>query len=129
MKVLELFETPSIFNQDIGKSTDHPNVNHSSPVDPEVNYLDDLKFYIDNNNKIQMKLMVPAIDKHQQSGNIKDAYKFYLRPIEICAKVYCKKYGLEKYIGDIFSKNGIVDLAKAYAEQNDNIFNNRDGED
>ena len=45
----------------------------------EVNWLDDLKFFIDNDTDVLSKQFFPAIRRHQAMPG-PDAYKFYMNP-------------------------------------------------
>ena len=110
MKLLELFSQPD----DSGNKDDR--------LDPEINYLEDLKFFIDNNNNILSKLFFPAITKHKKQGNTEDSYKLYIEPVKKSIDIYCKKYELDDFKDKIFSDNAVLDISKKFAqEQNDHI--------
>jgi hypothetical protein len=83
--------------------------------DANIDWADDLKFFIDNDNKMLEKYIFPALKKHEKYAGHPKAYKIYLKPVKSCAKIYCDKYNVEdsekKFTDDV-----IITLAKKIAE-------------
>ena len=91
--------------------------NEDPRLNPDINYLDDLKFYIDNDNDIVSNVLFPAIKKHRQNPDDETSYKFYVKPLKQCAEHYADKYELSDIKDDIFSNESILELAKRIAEE------------
>jgi len=85
--------------------------------DPEVDYLDDLKFWISNNDDLVSKVLMPAVKKHKEHRGNTDGYKFYLEPIKKCCNLYCDKFDLSDSKNEIFGPNEIIKLAKKIASE------------
>ena len=60
----------------------------------DIDWLGDLKFFIDNDNAVLNRLIFPTIVKHERCVEEKDAYKLYYKPIKECLKIYIKKYDI-----------------------------------
>ena len=118
MKLFELFDVEL-----------SPEKKEDKRLDPEINYLDDLKFFVDNDDQLLSKVFFPAVKKHKDNPEDQDAYKHYLDPIHTTIKIYCKKYNLDDIKEKIFHKAGVVDLAKKFAEEQAKHIKNKDYED
>jgi hypothetical protein len=91
----------------------------------DVNWKDDLKFFIDNDNEVLSNVMFPAIKKHKQYGDHPEAYKIYVKPIQKCSKMYMTKFDIpEKTI----TKGDIIELARRVAEEQSGYIKNGDYE-
>jgi len=84
--------------------------------EPEIDWGDDLKFYIDNDSDLLANHLFPAIMKHQQFHGRPDAYKFYIKPLEHCCEDYCAKFDINDK-NKKFTPEVIIDLAKKIAEE------------
>lgn len=82
----------------------------------EVDWLDDLKFFIDNDDDALDRYFFPAIKKHKKYKGHPDAYKLYIKSIEHCKDNYCKKFEIDEP-EEKFPKDKIIDLAKRFAEE------------
>lgn len=82
----------------------------------EIDWFDDLKHYMDNNNDILNNYFFPAVKKHQQHISHPDAYKLYLKPISRCLEAYCEEFQIEDK-EEKFPSNKLVELAKKIAEE------------
>lgn len=82
----------------------------------DIDWLDDLKFYIDNDNSMLQKNLFPAIEKHKKHIDHPDAYKIYLAPIKRCCENYCEKFEIED-AEEKFSKEKLIELAKHIAQE------------
>jgi hypothetical protein len=94
----------------------------AAPKDqPDIDWLDDLKFYIDINNELLSNQLFPAIKKHTKYVGNPNAYKLYVKPLERCCEDYCNKFEIENP-GEKFPKEQLIELAKKIAfEQEQNI--------
>jgi hemerythrin-like domain-containing protein len=95
-------------------------------LDPEINYLDDLKVFIDNEDSVLSKFFFPAIHKHKDHGDQEDSFKLYLHPVKQTIPVYCKKYNLEDIQDQVFSKEDIIKVAKKFAEEQQRHIKKKD---
>lgn len=102
MKLMELFQTT-------------PNANQK--YDSEVDYLNDLKFWVSNNDDMLTKVFFPAIQKHKQHFDNKDVYKVYLNPLKKCCEAYCREYDLMHSMDEIFSDEKLAELAHTMANE------------
>lgn len=82
----------------------------------DVDWLDDLKFYIDNDNDMLQKNLFPAIEKHKNHVDNPDAYKIYLMPIKRCCDSYCERFEIED-VEEKFPKEKLIELAKHIADE------------
>jgi hypothetical protein len=82
----------------------------------EVNWLEDLHFYIDNNDKMLEKYFFPAIKRHKEHQGNPNVFKVYIRPIEHCLDSYCQKYDISDK-AEKFPKEKIIELAKQFAQE------------
>ena len=82
----------------------------------DIDWLDDLKFFIDNNDDMLDTQFFPAIKKHKEHQGHPDVYKVYVRPIEHCKEAYCSKFEIED-AEEKFPKEKLIELAKRIAEE------------
>ena len=82
--------------------------------DQEIDWLDDLHFYIDNNDKMLEQYFFPAVERHKEHLNNPNVFKVYIRPIERCLDHYCEKYDINDR-AEKFPKEKIIELAKRFA--------------
>ena len=78
-----------LLNELFAKSIEEP-----KKYDPEVDYLDDLKFWISNNDEALSKMLMPAIHQQRSQANEEGNYKLYIKPLANCAEDYCAKFDL-----------------------------------
>lgn len=96
--------------------------------DAGIDWADDLKFFIDNDNDVLSKVMFPAIRKHQRYVDHPKAFKLYVKPLETCAEMYCKKFQVENF-SEKFPKQSLLELAKKIAEEQNKIISRGEYED
>jgi hypothetical protein len=84
--------------------------------DQDVDWVGDLKFYIDNENRLLEKYFFPAVKKHKDYIGNPNAYKIYLRAIKPCLADYCKTFNI-KDPKEKFSEDDLENLARQMAEQ------------
>jgi hypothetical protein len=82
----------------------------------DVNWLDDLKFFIDNNDDMLDTQFFPAIKRHKEHQGNPNVYKVYIRPINHCKEAYCNKFEIED-ADEKFPKEKLIELAKRFAEE------------
>ena len=68
----------------------------------DIDWLNDLKLFIDDNNIILTKIMMPAIEMHKQHPDHPAAHKLYIKPLNRCADLYCKKFEIKDAVEDLF---------------------------
>lgn len=105
-------------------------VNADGPqqAEDEINWLDDLKFYIDNDDAALTTHLFPAINKHKEHKGHPDAYKLYVPGLTKCAEEYCKKYETESPANELFPKDAIIELARNMAEVQEEFIKKGDYE-
>ena len=93
--------------------------------DQDINWLDDLKFYIDNENSLLNQHIFPTVKKHQQYVGHPDVYKLYLRAIKPCLEDYCKTFNIED-AEEKFPVDQLVELAKYMASEQEKFIKEGD---
>jgi len=93
----------------------------------EIDWIGDLKAFIDDNESLLSKRILPAIDKHKQHLKNPNAYKIYIKAIKLCADDYCNAFDIAEK-SEIFPTEKIIELAKIYAEQQENFIGRGDYE-
>ena len=114
MKLMEIFSSPSRVEI------------KDKRLDPEINYLEDLKYFIDNENPVLSKFFFPAISKHKDSGDDEHSYRLYIIPVKKSIDVYCDKFKLNDIRDQLFSKESIIKIAKRFAEEQKKHIGNKD---
>jgi hypothetical protein len=94
----------------------------------DINWVEDLKFFMDNDNEALSNVMFPAIKKHMNYRGHPDAYKIYIKPIQSCKEMYCNKYKVEDP-GEKFTKETIIKMARNIAGQQEKFIERGDYED
>jgi hypothetical protein len=82
----------------------------------DIDWIGDLKFFIDNDSDTLSKQFFPAIKRHEQYKGHPDAYKLYIRPLEGVCETYCKKFDIDNK-NEIFTKEKLIELAKHFASE------------
>ncbi len=91
----------------------------------EIDWLDDLKFFIDNDDKMLTNYFFPAVKRHKENKGNPEVFKVYLRPIEHCLDHYCEKYDIENR-QEKFPKEQLIALAKKFAEEQEKFIDDDD---
>lgn len=93
----------------------------------DIDWIGDLKFYMDNDNDMLSRYMFPAVKKHKQYLEHPRAYKIYIKPLNGCLDHYCQKYKVTDR--DVkFPEEALVALAKAIADEQKKHLENGDYE-
>jgi hypothetical protein len=91
----------------------------------DIDWIGDLKFFIDNDDAILNQHFFPAIKKHEQYQGHPDAYKIYLKPLHTCLETYCNKFEVEDP-GNKFPKEKLIELARKFAMQQERFMERGD---
>lgn len=100
-----------------------------APKDNEqdIDWMGDLKFFIDNDEKMLGNYFFPAVKKHKEHKGNPNAYKLYMRPLESCLSHYKEKFQIEE-AEEKFPKDKLIELAKKIAEEQERFMENGDYE-
>jgi hypothetical protein len=82
----------------------------------DIDWIGDLKFFIDNENNILSNHFFPAVKKHEKYIDHPDAYKLYLKPIHRSLESYCKKFNI-KDAEKKFPKDSLIELARLICDE------------
>jgi len=82
----------------------------------EIDWLDDLKFFIDNDDQMLNQYFFPAVKRHKEHKGHPKVFQVYIKPIQNCLNHYCDKYDVDDREGK-FPKEKLIDLAKKFAEE------------
>lgn len=93
----------------------------------DIDWIDDLKFFIDNNDDILENYIFPAVRRQENNLNNKDSFKLYLKPLRICIKKYVAAYDVPDP-EDKFTSEKIIELAKRIADEQKKHINDGDYE-
>jgi hypothetical protein len=91
----------------------------------DINWLEDLKFFIDNDDRMLNQFFFPAVKKHKDHRRNPNAYKLYIRPLRKCKEAYCEKFEIEQP-EEKFTKEKIIELAKYIASEQENFLTKGD---
>jgi hypothetical protein len=93
--------------------------------DQDIDWLGDLKFYVDNNDKLLNQHFFPAIKKHKEYKGNPNAYKLYIRPFETSLNQYCEQFEIDDK-EEKFPKEKLIQLAKDFAMQQEKFLDKGD---
>lgn len=93
----------------------------------DIDWIDDLKFFIDNDTEVLSQQFFPAIKKHKENHGNPHVFKLYIRPIELAVGQYCDKFKVDKK-EEKFPKEKLIDLAKRFAEEQEKHIDKGDYE-
>jgi hypothetical protein len=99
-----------------------------APKDDEqadIDWIDDLKFYIDNNSELLTKYFFPAVKRHEKHAGHPKAFTIYIKPLKSCLENYCNMFDIED-AEEKFPENKIVELAKMIASEQEKHIENGD---
>ena len=82
----------------------------------DVDWADDLKFFIDNENSLLEKHIFPAVEKHKRHAGHPNCYRFYVKPIIECIKAYVRRFEIEEP-KKIFTREIVESIAKKISEE------------
>lgn len=98
-----------------------------SPKDDQqdIDWLDDLHYYIDNNDQLLHRYFFPAVKRHKEHRNNPNVFKVYVRPLEHCLSHYCDEFDIQDK-EEKFPKEKLIDLAKRYALEQEKFLEKGD---
>ena len=96
--------------------------------DSDIDWIGDLKYYIDNNDDLLQNYLFPAVKKHAAHLGHPKAYTLYLNPIQKCKERYAEEFDI-KDVDSKLSKDLIIELAKKIAEEQESHIKHKDYED
>lgn len=82
----------------------------------DIDWADDLKFFIHNNNKLLSNYILPAAHQQQKYKDEPDVHLVYIKPLKSCIEEYCRIFEISDQ-DEIFSEETINDIAKSLAEE------------
>lgn len=91
----------------------------------EIDWLDDLKFFIDNDDEMLTKYMFPAVKRHKEHKGNPHVFKVYIRPVQGCLEHYCNKFEIENR-EEKFPKEKLIELAKKIAKEQEKYLEKGD---
>lgn len=91
----------------------------------EIDWIDDLKFFIDNDTDVLSQKFFPAIKKHKQHIGNPNVFRIYIKPLQACKEAYCERFEIENP-EEKFPKEKLIELAKHCAEEQDKIIRRGD---
>lgn len=96
-------------------------------VEDDIDWIDDLKFFIDSDDDILSQYFFPAIKKHKEYQKHPQVFKLYIKPIQSAADHYCSKFDIQDR-SEKFPKEKLIDLAKRFAEEQEKHMDKGDYE-
>ena len=93
--------------------------------DQNIDWGDDLKFFIDNTDALLHRFVFPATRRHKERLDDDDAYKIYIRPVTRSISIYCGRFDIDdpenKFTPDVIEgvARKIADEQKAHIERGD----------
>lgn len=87
-----------------------------SEEEQDIDWMDDLKFFIDNNNQLLSQHILPASAKQKENPDHPDCWKHYVKPVRHAIDEYCEVFELENR-DEIFTKDKIVEMCKLFADE------------
>jgi len=82
----------------------------------EIDWLDDLKFFIDNDDQMLNRYFFPAVKRHKEYQGHPRVFQVYIKPIQHCLGHYCDKFDIQDR-EEKFPKDKLIDLAKRIAAE------------
>ncbi len=93
----------------------------------EIDWLDDLHYYIDNNDTLLNRYFFPAVEKHRKYKDHPRVFKVYIKPVERCCEQYCEEFDIDDK-EEKFPKGKIIELAKRFANEQKEFIDRGDYE-
>lgn len=95
-------------------------------TESDINWIDDLKFFIDNDDALLRNYIFPTIEKHKKYVDHPEAYKLYMKPLKSCVKIYRKTFEVNDKDDEKFSEDKICSLAKQIAGEQKEYIKKKD---
>jgi hypothetical protein len=84
--------------------------------DTDVDWIGDLKFFMDHNDSIVRDMILPVVRKHMSNAKHPNAYKLYILPAMKCRKMYADKFNI-KDVEEKIPHDQILSLARKMADE------------
>jgi hypothetical protein len=91
----------------------------------DIDWIDDLKFYMDNDDDALSDYFFPAIKKHKKYLGHPNAYMLYMKPLKVCLKKYCTRFKIED-ADEKFPEEKLKELAKSLCKQQETFIKRGD---
>lgn len=91
----------------------------------DIDWIDDLKFYIDNEDRLLNNYFFPAVKKHEEYVGHPSVYKIYLKALRPCIEDYCNTFEI-KDPKEKFPEDQLIELAKKMAAEQEAYINKGD---
>jgi hypothetical protein len=95
-------------------------------AESDINWIDDLKFFIDNDDALLKNHIFPTIEKHRKYVDHPEAYKLYMKPLKSCVKIYRETFDVDDEDNEKFSEDKICSLAKQIAGEQKEYIKKKD---
>jgi hypothetical protein len=95
--------------------------------DSDVDWIGDLKFFMDHNDSIVRDLILPAVQKHKTSPKAPNAFKLYIMPVMKCRKMYADQFKVDDVEKKISHKE-VIKIARKMAEEQSKHIEKKDYE-
>ena len=89
--------------------------------DQDIDWIGDLKFFIDNDEKMLESYFFPAVEKHKEHVGNPNVYKLYMRSLKECLKCYVEQFKIDNP-EEKFTEDAMTDLAKKIAEEQEKFI-------
>ena len=89
--------------------------------DQDIDWLGDLKFFIDNDDKMLENYLFPTVEKHKEHTGNPNTWKLYMKPVQECLKCYLEQYEVE-LPEEKFPKEALEELARNMAEEQEKFI-------
>lgn len=93
--------------------------------DREIDWIGDLKFFIDNDNKMLENYFFPAVERHREHVGNPNAWKLYVRPIRECLKCYLEQFEVESP-EEKFTDEALQKLAERICKEQEHFIQEGD---
>ncbi len=95
----------------------HEPENKDERRNSDIDYVSDLKFFIDNDNELVSQTLFPAIKKHRKLGGDPSQYQIYVSAVKSAIPKYCDEYRMTDIKDDVFTNEVIEKVCKRFAEE------------
>jgi hypothetical protein len=91
----------------------------------EVDWIGDLKFFMDSDEKMLENYFFPAVERHRDHFGNPNAWKLYVRPIRECLKCYLEQYEIEDS-DKKFTDDALQELAEKICKEQEKFIEEGD---
>jgi hypothetical protein len=102
--------------------------NRDERLNSDIDYVSDLKFFIDSDDDLTSHSLFPAIKQHRKLGGKADQYQLYHDTVGAAIPKYCEQYDLNDIKEDIFTNEVIEAICKRFAEEQSKFIERGDYE-